>query len=251
MSNGTLRVRDLCRDSLRYFLTNGFLPNYEESGRYVKQLPRAHPVFRPELRLAAHYCLAEGALYESSYDWDLAYRYVRSFTASSVARGEFETRIPRWCGSFGEKKSTDLLNLFMSAMVRCGFDMTDKNELTKTARFEMKESSKVLKLPEPYGKHLHLRQGKPSWEEPVDLRVVVDCRTASVMEPPGGKIAFQTYLDLELSTFPPTLLPLLARNLARLLGGALPGSVKSLSEIDREILRIATDTKRKALVGTK
>ena len=111
--------------------------------------------------------------------------------------------------------------------------------MTRTARFEMKESSKVVKLPEPYGKNLQILQRKPSWDEPVDMRILLDCRIVSIMQPPSSKTAFESYLDLHFSTFVPALLPILASQLAALLGQPYPGSITSQDALDREVLRLA------------
>ena len=57
-----------------------------ESGRFVEPPPRTRTAFRPEQLLLSHYSGTEGPLYEDEAQWELAYRLIRSFTASGTAQ---------------------------------------------------------------------------------------------------------------------------------------------------------------------
>jgi len=193
------RARDLCRQSLEYLVARGLLSPYQLSGRFIKPLPRANAVFRPEHLVLAHYSVADGPLYRDPGGWEQVYRLVRSFFAASAAQMNSQRwKLDRCYGTFGDRDPLKLFRDLLSVFNQCGFRNADVKEPDLTAQLELTESVKVSSLPEPYGKWMQLRQGRPDWDGPVDLKVIARYRVYTELDPPSKQ--FQTFLDLELST---------------------------------------------------
>jgi hypothetical protein len=206
------RGRDLCRQSLAYLIDHGFLSEYVESGRFVPPPPRARAIFSPEQLMLSHYAQKEGILYWFAAQWELAFKLVRSFTAGAAVRGQQNRwQLEQCYGSFGDLDVQALFQHVTSAFVWCGFRTTDTNDVHRSAQFELTDTCNVMSLPEPYGKWLQLKEGRPQWKMPVELKVVARCAVQREFT------TRQTFLHLELSTLAAPLIMALANELADLL----------------------------------
>lgn len=236
---GSYRTRDLCRQSLVYLTKNSLLPSYLESGPFRKRVHHGRPVFRPEQLMLAHYCLAEGALYSDLRDWKFAFDLVRSFSVGGASRQrQSGWTLERCFGSFGQLEPRDLYRHLLSAWARSGFTARDANESRLSAQFELQDSCKVTQLPEPYGKWLHIQEGLPRWDDPVELKAAVECRVWTKVEPQGSPRKYQTFVDMNLSTLMPTLVQTTGELLVELLSNGTPCSAERRRSLESAVLRV-------------
>src|SRR5215510_11439921 len=106
----------------------------------------------------------------------MVYRLIRSFTASGAARMHQDGwQLDQCYGNFGELDGRDLFQQLTSAFLRCGFRLVDSNDVHRSAQFELTESCNVMSLPEPYGKWLQLKEQRPRWKMPAELKVIARC----------------------------------------------------------------------------
>ena len=204
--SGVFRGRDLCRASLAWRGDRGLRPGYAASGRFVEPPAGQYRIFRPEHLIVAHYAALEGALYADAAAWETAFRLVRGFTAGGAFRGR-GAGFPAGAAlaPLGDVDPPAALRSAVSAFTRCGFRCVDTSEIQRSAAFELTDACKVMDLPEPYGKWLVRRDGRPQWKNPVELRVTARC----ALEAGRGGIS----LAIEVSAPAPPLVPVLAREI--------------------------------------
>jgi hypothetical protein len=228
-----MRVRDYCRRSLEFLVQNKFLPDYLVTGPFNRGAPRPQAVFRPEQMIVAHYAVAEGPLYANRAAWDAAFKYIKSFTATGVGAAQKTCVLPQWCGIFAEFDTEDLLGLVSSALTQSGLTLKIRNDTARTATFEAQDDCKVSSLPEPYGKYLQLVQNKAGWDNPVQLRLLLNVRVVSQPAPPNARFRFQTHVDLDASTLAPPLLENAAKRLNSLLPARLQAKQLNLTSLSQ------------------
>ena len=209
-----LDARSLCQDSLQDLIQRGLLKSYENSGKFIKPRVR-HSVIPLELGLIAHYSVAEGPLYEDESQWEFAYRLVHSFTQRGRRNVQSQFILHDPFGPFQGVQVDDLMSQLPHIFEQCGFRGHQPSRLARSAAFVSTGSCKVEQLPEPYGKWLQIQQRKPRWDRPVELEMEAVCNLSAPAK-------YVTRLDLTVSTLAMPLLELLAENLGRLLGAAIP-----------------------------
>jgi hypothetical protein len=191
-----MRVRDIVRNSFERLIETGGLPAYERRGRYTPPFARHNPVWRPEQMESTHYAAASGGLYEDDEAWQKAVEFVRAFTASRAGRGVMPWRLPAWGGSFGEVPAEDLLHHLTAGFSAFGLRTLSANTITHTAWLDSTDSAAVSALPEPFGRWLQVREGRPRWKEKVELRLAARARARVTMRPDGR---FDAFADIALS----------------------------------------------------
>jgi len=235
------RVRDLCRQSLVYLNQNSLLPSFLESGPFRKPLHRGRPVFRPEQVMLAHYCLAEGPLYSNPQHWKLAFDLIQSFRSGGPKKPDFSWTLERCYGSFGQLEPRDLYRMVLSSFTRCGFIARDADEARLRTQFELVDSCKVMKLPEPYGKWLQIQQARPRWDDPVELKALVECQVWTAVQPKGSALKYQTFVNMQLSTLMPTLVLTAGELIIELILKGKPQPAASRRSLETAILRVVRE----------
>lgn len=204
-----MRVRDWCKESLRWLAVEGVLGRYEESGRFVAPLEERFSLSR-EQRLLVHYASLQGPLYKDRQQWRKAMALVESCVASPegrrrVWRPEEVLAVPANVAPAEAHKQLE------SAFRRLGFDLLDRNEVASLATFGMTEQCTVMDLPEPYGKWHQHQNRRARWEEPVTLELEVRCVIAGA----GAVKTMQAKIEMEWSGLQPAAVMKLAGELGR------------------------------------
>lgn len=204
-------VKQWSQASLRLLVDEGLLEGYVDSGKFTR--PRiTRPIVPEEARRLAHYRPCEGPLYQDEAAWQAAYRLVKSFVASGAGGGERLT-LRSLYGRIPEEIDV-VFGRLPQVLQRLGFSTTE-DKASRTVRFEASGQAKVADLPEPYGKWLQIKEGRPRWDEPAELELRGACRLRDL-----GQL--ETALDLELSAFAFALLDDLRLGLSDALHLAAP-----------------------------
>jgi hypothetical protein len=191
-----MRVRDIVRNSFAQLIETGALPGYEHRGRHSPSFVRHNPVWRPEHVENTRYAAASGALYENEEAWRKAVEFVRAFTAARAGRGILPWRLPAWGGSFGEIPAEDLLHHLTAGLGAFGLRTLSMNTITHAAWLDATDSVSVSALPEPFGRWLAVREGRPRWREKIELRLAARVCARIAMRPDGR---FDAFADIALS----------------------------------------------------
>jgi hypothetical protein len=204
-------TRDLCHDTVNFFIRHGLLASFERSGRYHAPAV-ARPLIPPAQAVLAHYAACEGPLYADAAQWQFAHDLVAGFTRRGRRTVASAVTLRQLFGPLRGVAVDDLLAQLAYVFEGCGFRTRGSSTVARAARFASEDRCAVSDLPEPYGKWLQHRLGQPRWEEEVDLEVEAECRLSS---PEPGVV----HMDLDLSAPALPLLDDLALGLGRLLGG--------------------------------
>lgn len=230
-------LRRLCRETLDFAVAARLLPGFEPNGRFVEPagLKSAH-AYNSDLKRIAHYATLRGPLYADDRAWERAYRLVRAFTRASGtgASGRWQEGL---LGPFHGLTPPAVLAGLEGAAARLGLTTVACNRAGFTAAFSAEDACRVEDLPEPYGKWLQSRRGRPRWQERVELALELQCRVASV-EGPAGEA---TLVSVRLSAPAAPLVLALAEGLGAAL--FLPVSVAD----DAALRQRATALLREAL----
>jgi hypothetical protein len=211
------RPRDLCREGLAWFVQAGLMPSYEESGRFVTPTVLGGPNgLDARGRMLIHYSVCRGELYRNRNRWRLAHDLIALYKADR------DNWSPVWklddaFGGFAVSP-LDLLQHVSSAMTSLGVACRNRDDISLTAVHAAEETLTAVELPEPFGKW-YQSQGKPMWEQPLDLSFEIECEVTSTLEPriaPTSR-GEASVVNIRCSACAPQLLIALHKQLGRAL----------------------------------